>query len=147
MLRDYIRLNQSMLAAFAVSITASAAVAQAFSDQAAHLNTTYTTIMDYVIYLSVFGLLFYLSNRDRYRSPYPGVGRASLRRDLKKLVASLGAGEVVYGLVRWLLQYYLLTTGQYDTYMTSVISQAVSIVVYLVFINLSVMMTRLYGER
>lgn len=146
MLRDYVRLNQSMLIAFAVSITASAAVAEVLSDQAAHMNTTYTTITDYAAYLGVFGFLFYLSNRTRYRS-CPGTGRATLRRDLKKLVASLGVGEVVYGLVRWFLQYYLLTTGQYDTYATSVISQAVSIVVYMVFINLSVMITRLYGNR
>jgi len=148
LLKDYVRLNQSMFAAFAVSIVASAAVAEALSEQAPHLNTTYTTITDYVAYLGVFGFLFYLSNRHKYHSSSnSGTGRANLRSDLKKILASLGVGEVIYGAVRWLLQYYLLTVWQYDPYVTSIMSQAAAIAVYVVFMNLSAKMTRLFGNN
>ena len=49
--------------AFAASIIISAVIAQALSDQTDYLNTTHTTIVDYVIYFSVFSALLYLDNK------------------------------------------------------------------------------------
>lgn len=145
MLRDYIRLNQSMLIAIAVALPVAAAAAHMLSDVESHLNTTYVTIIDYVAYLGTFGLLFYLTNRHRYKMPTGGgLPQSSLRADLKKIIASLGIGEVVYGVVRWLLQYYLIELWGYEPYLSSVIAQSVAIVVYLAVMNLSVRATRMY---
>lgn len=63
MLQDYLKLNKNVLIAFASSIIISAVIAQILSDQADYLNSTYTTIADYLIYFSVFSGLFYLDNR------------------------------------------------------------------------------------
>ena len=67
MLQEYFKLNKNILIAFAASITISAIIAQMLSDQADSLNTTYTTIADYLIYFSVFSGLFYFDNRKKYR--------------------------------------------------------------------------------
>ena len=145
MLQEYLKLNKNILIAFAASIIISAIIAQVLSDQADYLNTTYTTIADYVIYFSVFSGMFYLDNRKKYRTNDGKLDSTKLKHDLKKLVTSLGIAEVVYTIVRWALQYYLLTIN-YDPYLASIISQGISTIVYMVVVNLSVKLTRLYKD-
>ena len=142
-MHEQVRLNKNILIAFAASITVSAFIAQYLSDQEAYLNTTYTTIADYAIYFAVFGGMFYIDNRTKYRIPGEGTDTVALRRDLKRLVTSLGAAEVVYTAVRWALHYHLLTAG-HDPYAASIASQCVATVAYMIAINLSVRLTNLY---
>lgn len=145
MLQEYLKLNKNILIAFAASITISAVIAQLLAGQADYLNTTYTTIADYVIYFSVFSGLFYLDNRKKYRLESGGLDSSKLKHDLKKLVASLGVAEIVYTAARWILQYYFLTIN-YDPYLASIISQGLSTIIYMLVVNLSVKITRLYKD-
>jgi len=145
MLQEYLKLNKNVLVAFAASIIFSAIIAQFLSDQADYLNTTYTTIADYVIYFSVFSGLFYLGNRKKYRLESGGTDTVKLRQDLKKLITSLGIAEIIYTVVRWALQYYFLTLN-YDPYLASIASQGMSTIIYMIVLNLTVKMTRLYKD-
>ena len=145
MLQEYLKLNKNILIAFAASITISAVIAQILSDQADYLNTTYTTIADYAIYFSVFSGLFYLDNRKKYRLENGETDTTKLKHDLKKLIASLGIAEIIYTIARWALQYYLLTIN-YDPYLASIISQGISTIIYMIVVNLSVKITRLYKD-
>jgi hypothetical protein len=143
--QEYLKLNKNVLIAFAASIIISAIIAQILSDQADILNTTYTTIADYVIYFSVFSSLFYFDNRKKYRLESGKTDTAKLKHDLKKLITSLGIAEVVYTVVRWALQYYFLTIN-YDPYLASIASQAISTIIYMIVLNLTVKITRLYKD-
>lgn len=143
--RKYFMLNKNILIAFTASITVSAIVAQMLSDQADYLNTTYTLAVDYVIYFSTFGSLYYLDNRKKYLLESGQTDKAKLKHDLIKIVASLGVAEVVYTIVRWILQYYFLMLN-YDAYLASIVSQVISTIIYMIIINLSVKMTRLYKD-
>jgi len=145
MLQEYLRLNKNILIAFAASIIISAIIAQILSDQDDLLNTTYTTIADYVIYFSVFSSLFYLDNRKKYRLESGKTDTAKLKQDLKKLITSLGIAEVVYTVARWALQYYFLTIN-YDPYLASIVSQGLSTIIYMIVLNLTVKITRLYKD-
>ena len=145
MLQEYLKLNKNILVAFTASIVISAIIAQILSDEADYLNTTYTTIADYVIYFSVFSGLFYLDNRKKYRLESGRTDTTKLKHDLKKLIASLGIAEVVYTVVRWVLQYYFLTIN-YDPYLASIVSQGISTIIYMVVVNLSVKIARLYKD-
>ncbi len=146
MLQEYLKLNKNILIAFAASIIISAVIAQILADQADYLNTTYTTIADYVIYFSVFSGLFYLDNRKKYRLKSGKTDTKRLKHDLKKLITSLGIGEIVYTIVRWVLQYYFLVLN-YDPYLASIVSQGLSTIVYMIVVNLSVKITRLYKDE
>ena len=84
MLHEYLKLNKNVLIAFAASIIFSAIIAELLSDQDDYLNTTYTTIADYVIFFSVFTGLFYIDNRKKYRTKIGGTDTAKLKHDLKK---------------------------------------------------------------
>jgi len=145
-LGEYLKLNKNIIIAFAVSIIFSAIVAQALSEQEDYLNTSYTLIADYVSFFSIFGILYYFDNRKKYRLVSGKTDTVKLQHDLLILLTSLGIAEVVYNIVRWILQYYLLTID-YDPYLASVASQVVSMIVYLIAINLSMKMTRLCKAR
>ena len=142
---EYFKLNKNILIALAVSIVVSAVFAQAISEQADYLNSTYTLMMDYLVYFSVFAGLYYHSNKKKYLLETGEINRSKLRHDLFKIITSLGISEVVYTVVRWFFQYYFLTI-EYDPYMASAISQGISIIVYMIVVNLSVKMTRLYKD-
>ncbi len=146
MLQEYLKLNKNILIAFSASIIVSAIIAQILSNQADYLNTTYTTIADYIVYFSVFSGIFYLDNRKKYRLESGKTDTVRLKHDLKKLITSLGIAEVVYTIVRWVFQYYFLSIS-YDPYLASIASQGISTVIYMIVINLSVKMTRLYKDE
>ncbi len=140
-LGEYLTLNKNILIAFSVSIAISAIVAEALSEQEDYLNTTYTLIADYVSFFATFGFLYYFDNRKKYRLESGKTDTVKLQHDLFRLLISLGIAEVVYNIVRWILQYYLLTID-YDPYLASIASQVASMIVYLIAINLSMKMTR-----
>ena len=138
-------LNKNLLIAFTASIIISAITAHLLSDQVDYLNTTYTLLVDYVIYFSTFGGLYYLDNRKKYLLESGETDKSKLKHDLIKIITSLGIAEVVYTILRWFLQYYFLNIN-YDAYVASIVSQIISIIICLAVINLSVKMTRLYKD-
>lgn len=140
--KEYLKLNKNILVAFAASLAVSALAAQLLAQQSDHLNTTYTLIIDYSVYFTVFGGMFYIDNRRKYVTD-SGVDGARLRRDLVKIITSLGIGEIVYTVCRWLIQYYLLTID-YDPYLASITGQSISTAIYMVVMNLSVRASRLF---
>ena len=141
--KEYLKLNKNILLGFAASIIISAIIAQLLSRQENYLNATFTLMVDYVVYFSTFGGLYYFDNRKKYILQTGVVDRIALRKDLIKIISSLGVGEVVYTAIRWLLQYYLLTET-YQPYLASLVSQSLSTIVYLAVVNLSVKVTGLY---
>lgn len=141
--QDYLRLNKNIVIAFLAAITISAVAAQFMSSATAYLNSTFTLMVDYIVYFSTFGSLYYIDNRKKYRLDSGKVDQPRLRRDLIKLISSLGIGELIYTIVRWFIQYYLLTVG-YEPYLASLISHGLSTIVYMVIVNLSVKISRLY---
>ncbi|MGI0082552.1 MAG: hypothetical protein ACREAF_01615 [Nitrosopumilaceae archaeon] len=143
--KEYLKLNKNILLGFAASIVISAIAAQLFSEQTAYLNATFTLVVDYLVYFSTFGGLYYIDNRKKYILKPRETDRTALKKDLIKIISSLGIGEVVYTIVRWFLQYYLLTQG-YDAYLASLGAQSLSTVVYIVVVNFSVKVTRLYKD-
>ncbi len=141
--QKYFMLNKNLLIAFTASIIISTIVAHLLSEQADYLNTTYTLLVDSVIYFSVFGGLYYLDNRKKYLLKSGQTDKLKLKHDLIKIITSLGISEVAYMMARWLLQYYFLNIN-YDTYLASMMSQIISIIICLIVINLNVKIMRLY---
>ena len=141
--KEYLKLNKNILLGFSASIVISAIVAQLLSNQEDYLNATLTLVVDNVVYFSTFGGLYYMDNRKKYILPSGEKDSSAIKKDLIKIISSLGIGEVVYNIIRWFLQYYLLT-GSFDAYLASLMSQSMSTVVYMAVVNFSVKLTGLY---
>jgi len=143
---QYLKLNKNILIAFAASIVISAIAADFFANQADYLNSTFTLIVDYAVFFSVFGGLFYFDNRKKYILENGETNKSLLKSDLIKIISSLGIGEVIYTIVRWSLQYYLLLLN-YEPYMASIVSQLISTVIYMITLNLTVKLTKLFKDN
>ena len=143
---QYLKLNKNILIAFAASIVISAIAADFFANQEDYLNSTFTLIVDYAVFFSVFGGLFYFDNRKKYILENGETNKSLLKSDLIKIISSLGIGEVVYTIVRWSLQYYILLLN-YEPYMASIISQLISTVIYMITLNLTVKLTKLFKDN
>ncbi len=141
--KEYLKLNKNILLGFAASIVISAIIAQILANQQNYVNATVTLMVDYVVYFSTFGTLFYIDNRKKYLLESGNVDKTSLKKDLIKIISSLGIGEVIYTACRWTLQYYLLT-NTFEAYVASLTAQSISTVIYMLTVNLSVKFMRLY---
>ena len=143
--REYLKLNKNILIAFAASISISAEAADYFANQEDYLNSTLTLIVDYAVFFSVFGGLFYYDNRKKYILENGETDKSLLKSDLIKIISSLGIGEIVYTIVRWSLQYYLLLLN-YEPYIASIISQLISTVIYMITLNVTIKLTKLFKD-
>ena len=143
--KEYLKLNKNILLGFCASIIISAIVAHSLSNEEHYVNTTLTLIVDYVLYFSTFGAMFYIDNRKKYLLESGQVDKSSLKSDLIKIVSSLGIVEVIFTICRWSLQYFLLTNS-YHAYLASLIAQSISTCIYMITVNMSVKLMRLYKD-
>lgn len=140
--KQYLKLNRNIFIAFAVDFVVSAMVAQMLVEQEHYLNTTITLLADHGTFLSILGFLLYLDNRNKYRLN-SGTNWSLLKKDLVKIIASLGIAEIIYTIVRWGFQYYFLTVD-YEPYLASIIGQIIAVSIYMVIINFLVKITKWY---
>ncbi len=142
--KQYLKLNRNVFIAFAVDFIVSAIVAQTLVEQEHYLNSTLTLLADHATFLSILGFLLYLDNRNKYRLD-SGTNWSLLKRDLVKIIASLGIAEIIYTIVRWGFQFYFLTID-YEPYLASITGQIIAVVIYLVVINYLVKITKWYKD-
>ena len=140
--KQYLKLNRNIFIAFAVDFVVSAIVAQMLIEQEHYLNSTITLLADHGTFLSILGFLLYLDNRNKYRLD-SGINWPLLKKDLVKIIASLGIAEIIYTIVRWGFQYYFLTVN-YEPYLASIIGQIIAVSIYMVIINFLVKITKWY---
>jgi Na+-driven multidrug efflux pump len=111
-----------------------------------HLNTSYTIVISYLTYYTVFGLLYYHDNKKEYLLENGKLDSKKFGRNILKIVFSVGIAEVVYVVTRWSIHYYLLTIG-YEPYLTSIIAHVSSAIMFATMINLGVKATSLYNRK
>lgn len=140
---EYLKLNKNLFLSIVVAVIVSAITAQLLVGQEDYLNSSYTLLADLIVFYSTFGVLFYFDNRKKYLTESGKVDSPRLRRDLIKIVSSVGSGEIVYIGIRWYLQYYFLGIN-YEPYMASIVTHITSAIIYLIIVNLGVNLTKLY---
>ncbi len=143
--REYLKLNKNIFLAFLASVTISAIFAQLVYNQAKYINSSATLAVDYAVFISTFSSLFYLDNRHKYLTDLGQLDKPRLKKDLLRVITSLGIGEIVYVICRWFLHYYFLTVN-YQPYLSSVLAQSISFVIYLGCVNLTGLLVKLYKE-
>lgn len=134
-----LRINKNFLICFIISALFSAAFAQMLSDYDNYLNTTFTIIFGYVVYFVIFAGLFYLDNKDRYKS----MKKEMIRRELLAIVSSFGVGEIVYLGIRWPTFYYFLEIG-IEPFLASLISEIIATGCYMASVTLFLRKTKTY---
>jgi len=140
--KEYLKLNKNLLLSIVFSMAISAIVAQLLAEQETYLNSTFTIITGYVVFFSSFGTLYYYGLRKKYGTL--GKNKA-LKNELKRLITSLGIGEIFYLAIRWFTLYHFLNIG-IEPYLASLISEAISLGSYMLIVTVSAKLIGLYKE-
>ncbi len=140
--KEYLKLNKNLLLSIVFSMGISAIVAQLLAEQETYLNSTLTVSAGYAVFFSSFGTLYYFGLRKKYGTL--GKNKA-LKNELKRLIASLGIGEIFYLAIRWFTLYHFLNIG-IEPYLASLTSEAISLASYMLIVTISAKLTGLYKE-
>jgi len=141
--KDYLKLNKNLLIAAGIDFIISALVAQELSELEPYLNTTITLVVDFATYFSIFIALFLFDNRKKYKSSSNKTDWTSIKSDFKKILSSLGVGEVVYLTSRWFFQFHFLNIG-FEAYQASIMAQIIAFVLFMIVTNIFIKLTKLY---
>lgn len=134
-----VQINRNFLICFIISASVSALTAQLLSDYENHLITTITIIVGYIAFFGVFGSLFYLDNKKRYRRLESDL----VKKELIKLVSSFGIGEVFYLIVRWSSLFYFLEI-EFEPFQSSLISEIIATSLYMSVVSVFLKVTKTY---
>ena len=140
--KEYLKLNKNLLLSIVFSMAISAIVAQLLAEQETYLNSTFTIITGYAVFFSSFGTLYYFGLRKKYGTLQKN---KKLKHELKRLIASLGIGEIFYLAIRWSTLYHFLNIG-IEPYLASLTSEAISLASYMLIVTISAKLTGLYKE-
>lgn len=137
--QQLVQINRNFLICFIISASVSALTAQLLSDYENHLITTITIIVGYITFFGVFGSLFYLDNKKRYKR----LGSDLVKKELIKLVSSFGIGEVFYLIVRWSSLFYFLEI-EFEPFQSSLISEIIATSLYMSVVSVFLKVTKTY---
>ena len=137
--QQLLQINRSFLICFIVSASLSAVFAQVLSDYESYLNTTFTIIFGYVVYFGIFSSLFYLDNKERYKTMKSNL----IKKELLTLLSSFGVGEIIYLGIRWPTLYYFLEIG-IEPYIASLISEVIATACYMISVTIVLRKTKTF---
>ena len=137
--QQLLKINRNFLICFIISASLSAVFSQMLSNYESYLNTTFTIIFGYVIYFGIFSGLFYLDNKERYKSMKPNL----IKKEILSLLSSFGIGEIIYLGVRWPTLYYFLEIG-IEPYIASLISEVIATACYMMSVTVFLRKTKTF---
>jgi len=137
--QQLLQINRSFLICFIVSASLSAVFAQVLSNYESYLNTTFTIIFGYIIYFGIFSSLFYLDNKERYKTMKSNL----IKKELLTLLSSFGVGEIIYLGIRWPTLYYFLEMG-IEPYIASLISEVIATACYMISVTIVLRKTKTF---
>ena len=140
--KEYLKLNKNLLISIVVSMAISAMVAQLLAEQETYLNSTLTISAGYAVFFIIFGTQYYFDSRKKYGTLGKNI---ALKNELKRLITSLGIGEIFYLAIRWSTLYHFLNIG-IEPYLASLISEVISLASYMLIVTISAKLTGLYKE-
>lgn len=145
--RDYILLNKNILVSGVFAFFGGALFTQLYAqyDNNNLSNSIVTLSVEYVIYIPLFALLFYMDNRNRYVDPSTGrKDKKRIKSDIKKLIAAFSLSELIFSFSKIAIHYELLQTSMVEPYQASMIGSLTAWAIFLVSINLSVKAVKLF---
>ena len=143
--KQYILLNRNILTGIISAVLVSAIASHLMKDLDYHLNTSYTIVISYLTYYTVFGLLYYHDNKKEYLLENGNLDSKKFGRNILKLVFSVGIAEIVYVLTRWSIHYYLLTIG-YESYLTSIVAHISSAIIFAIIVNIGAKTVKVFNN-
>jgi hypothetical protein len=144
-LKDYLLLNRNILIGFIGAFLTGAVSSQAIASFTSPIvNSLISVVAELGVFLAIFGVLFYLDNKDKF------VDEQGTRREagkvkwvLLKLASTLSVAEIEYNTVKPAIHFWLLTLG-YEPFIASTIASFIAIIGYLAVADSMAYFTHLF---
>lgn len=146
-LKEYLLFNRNILIGFVGAFLTGAAISQAIAGFTSPLvNSLISIVAELGVFLSIFGVLFYFDNRDKFIDE-KGKRRESgkVKWILIKLASTLSVAEIEYNTVKPAIHFWLLTLD-YQPFIASTIASVIAIVGYLAVADSMAYLTRLFKK-
>ena len=144
--RAAVLFNKNLIISGIGGFLASASISQIYSqyDRNELVNSAVALATEYAVYIPLFAFLFYFDNRQKYVDASTGKRNGKkIRDDIVKLFASFSVAELIFSIVRFALQYFLLGLD-IPAYSASMLSSLTAWGVFFVAINIMAGVTRLH---
>jgi hypothetical protein len=146
-LREYLLFNRNILIGFSVAFLAGAATSQAIVRfTSPPLNSLISLVIETSVFLTIFGILFYLDNKQRFRNEQTQVtDSGKVKWVMIKLASTLSVAEIEYNALKPFIHYWLLTL-HYQAFVASTIASFITIIGYFAVADSMAYVTRLFKK-
>ena len=148
--KDYILFNKNIIISGIFAFIGGAFFSQYYSyfDDNSFSNSIVTLTVEYLIYLPIFGFLFYTDNKTKYIDPSTGKKDYKIIKcDIKKLIAAFAVSEIIFSVSKIAIHFQLLNMGIVEPYQASMIASLSAWAIFLFVINLSIRAVHLFKSK
>jgi len=108
------------------------------------VNSIITLSVEYAVYIPLFGLLYYLDNKEKYVDPQSGKKNyAIIKNDIIKLFAIFSISEIIFSVSKVSIHFELMQIS-FEPYHASMIASFSAWFIFLVIINLGAKIVKLF---
>ena len=144
--KDYILFNKNIIVAGTAALIVGTFFTQFYAQQNKNnfLNAIVTLSVEYAVYIPLFGLFYYFDNKEKYVDPLSGKKNyAIIKNDIIKLFAIFTISEVIYSVSKVSIHFQLMQIS-FEPYEASMIGSFTAWFIFLVVINYSAKIVRLF---
>jgi hypothetical protein len=95
-----------------------------------------SVIADFLTFYIIFIILFFIDYRKKYFNAVNSEVKQKFKKDILKLLTTLGLSEIGYLSAKFLSIYYIFATLNIDSSQISILSTIIAWIVYIIIANL-----------
>ena len=108
------------------------------------VNSIVTLSVEYAVYIPLFGLLYYLDNKEKYVDRISGKKNyVNIKNDILKLFAIFSVSEIIFSVSKVSIHFQLMQIS-FEPYLASMIASFSAWFIFLVIINLGAKIVKLF---
>ena len=108
------------------------------------VNSIVTLSVEYAVYIPLFGLFYYLDNKEKYVDNISGKKNyAIIKKDIIKLFAIFSISEIIFSVSK-VSFYFQLMQLSFEPYLASMIASLLAWFIFFVIINLGAKIVKLF---
>lgn len=144
--RNYILFNKNMIISGTFAFIAGTFFTQFYAQYEKNnfINSIVTLSVEYAVYIPLFGLFYYLDNKEKYVDPQSGKKNyAIIKMDIIKLFAIFSISEIIFSVSKVSIHFQLMQIS-FEPYHASMIASFSAWFIFLVIINFGAKIVKLF---
>jgi hypothetical protein len=144
--RSYILFNKSIIISGTFALFVGTFFTQFYAQYEKNnfLNSIVTLLVEYAVYIPLFGLFYYLDNKEKYIDPQSGKRKyENIKKDIIKLFAIFSISEIIFSVSKISIHFRLMEISV-EPYQASMIGSLTAWFIFLVAINFGAKIIKLF---